>query len=932
MLLNGLSFAGRIPGNNSVSVPRIPPIIAEFMSVSIGTQLGLHEITALLGKGGMGEVYRARDTRLKREVAIKILPDEFAGDSDRVTRFQREAEVLASLNHPNIAGIYDVQEAQGTRFLILELVEGETLADRIVRGPIPVDEALGIAVQICEALEAAHEKGIIHRDLKPSNVKLTPEGKVKVLDFGLAKAMEGPTANPALSNSPTLVTGSMGGMIVGTAAYMSPEQARGRTADQRSDIFAFGCVLYEMLTGRQAFHGEDVSDILASVMKIDADFNHLPEKVNPRLTELLRRCLAKNRKERWYAVGDIRVEIQSILADPQRVDMTVRAVHMPFWRRAVPGVVAAVLAAGAGAAIMWIERPAPQPGRVARYSFYLPKDQNFTRVGRPTIAISHDGTRIAYVANNQLYLKSLNEVEAKPIPGTNQDVSTPLFSPDGQWISFFSSPERKLKKIPLAGGSTVTLAENVDLPYGASWSSTGQIVFGQAPQGIVRVPDAGGKPETLIAAKPNETLDGPQLLPNGEVLFTVALFTADSDARWDTAQIVVQNLKTGERKVIVQSGSEARYLPTGHLVYTVGATVYAVPFDTRKLEVLAGPVPVLEGVRRSGGGATGAAFFSLSDDGSLVFIPGGTTVDVPRVLALADRSGGTKVLPLPPAGYDVPRISPDGKHVAVGIRDAKDFNIWIYDLEGNTSMRRLTFGGRNQIPAWTPDSKRIVFRSDRDGEGLYWQAADGSGVAERLSTADKNTYHGPQEWTPDGKTLAFYVSSPKGGGSVWTLTLDGDRKPKPLVTTATPSLSNNIRRISFSPDGQWIAYASNEESTFGVYVQPYPTTGAKYKISTKNVGDSPIWSHDGKQLIFSSNRRLMVVDVQTKPAFSFSEAKQLPIEIENTQGRPYDITPDGKSFLVMQRPAETPATETSTPQINVVLNWFRELQDRVAVK
>jgi Tol biopolymer transport system component len=264
--------------------------------------------------------------------------------------------------------------------------------------------------------------------------------------------------------------------------------------------------------------------------------------------------------------------------------------------------------------------------------------------------------------------------------------------------------------------------------------------------------------------------------------------------------------------------------------------------------------------------------------------------------------------------------------------NAKDFNIWIYDLEGNTSMRRLTFGGRNQIPAWTPDSKRIVFRSDRDGEGLYWQAADGSGVAERLSTADKNTYHGPQEWTPDGKTLAFYVSSPKGGGSVWTLTLDGDRKPKPLVTTATPSLSNNIRRISFSPDGQWIAYASNEESTFGVYVQPYPTTGAKYKISTKNVGDSPIWSHDGKQLIFSSNRRLMVVDVQTKPAFSFSEPKQLPIETENTQGRPYDITPDGKSFLVMQRPAETPATETSTPQVNVVLNWFRELQDRVPVK
>jgi len=898
------------------------------MPLTVGTQLGSHEITALLGKGGMGEVYRARDLKLKREVAIKLLPDEFASDSDRVIRFQREAEVLASLVHPNIAGIYDIQESKGTRFLILELVEGETLADHIARGPIPVDEALAIAVQICEALEAAHEKGIVHRDLKPANVKLTPEGKVKVLDFGLAKVMERATAEPDLSNSPTLITGSMAVMIMGTAAYLSPEQARGRPGDPRSDIFAFGCVLYEMLTGHQAFHGEDASDILASVLKIDADFNRLPDKLNPRLTDLLRRCLAKNRKERWYAVGDIRIELQSIQAQSQRPELTVRA-HTPLWRRTVPAVVAAVLAAGAVAAFMWIERPAPSPERVVRYSFNLPKDQNFSRVGRPVIAVSHDGTRIAYVANNQLYLKSLHEVEAKPIPGTNQDVSTPLFSPDGKWIAYFSSPKRKLEKIPVTGGAAVTLAENIDLPYEASWESNGQIVMGQ-PMGIVSVPDTGGKPETLIAANPNEILDGPQLLPKGEVLFTRALFSGDLDTRWDTAQIVVQNLKTGERKVIVQSGSGARYLPTGHLVYTVGATVYAVPFDPRKLQVLAGPVPVLEGVRRSQLATTGAAFFSLSDDGSLAYIPGGTTADLPRVLALADRSGGTRVLPLPPASYDVPRFSPDGKHVAVGIRDAREFNIWIYDLEGSTSIRRLTFGGRNQVPAWTPDGKRIVFRSDRDGEGLYWQAADGSGVAERLSTAEKYTYHSPLGWTPDAKTLAFYVASPTGGGSVWTLNLDGDRKPKPLVVSTT--VLSNIRRISFSPDGQWIAYSSNEESNFSVYVQPYPPTGAKYKISTIGAGDSPVWSHDGKELVFSSGTGLKFVDVQTKPAFSSSEPKPLPITIELTQGRPYDITQDGKTFLVMQRPNETTSSEKPVLQINVVLNWFRELQERVPVK
>jgi Tol biopolymer transport system component len=327
---------------------------------------------------------------------------------------------------------------------------------------------------------------------------------------------------------------------------------------------------------------------------------------------------------------------------------------------------------------------------------------------------------------------------------------------------------------------------------------------------------------------------------------------------------------------------------------------------------------------------TAAAFFSLSDDGSLAYVPGGTTADLPRVLVLADRSGGKRVLPLPPAGYDVPRFSSDGKHVAVGIRDAREFNIWIYDLEGSTSIRRLTFGGRNQVPAWTPDGRRIVFRSDRDGEGLYWQASDGSGVAERLSTAEKNSYHSPLGWTPDGKTLAFYVASPTGGGSVWTLDLEGDRKPKPLVVSTT--VSSNIRRISFSPDGLWIAYSSNEESNFSVYVQPYPPTGAKYKISTKGAGDSPVWSHDGKQLVFSSGAGLRFVDVQTKPAFAVSEPKPLPIAIEVTQGRPYDLTQDGKTFLVMQRPVETASSEKSAPQINVVLNWFRELQERVPVK
>jgi serine/threonine-protein kinase len=906
------------------------------MPVPIGTQLGSHEVTALLGKGGMGEVYRARDLKLKREVAIKILPEEFSRDTDRVSRFQREAELLASLNHPNIAGIYDVQEAQNIRFLVLELVDGETLADRIARGAIPIEEALGIATQICEALEAAHEKGIIHRDLKPSNVKLTPDGKVKVLDFGLAKAMESTTANPAVSNSPTLVTGSMGGMIVGTAAYMSPEQARGRVADQRSDIFAFGCVLYEMLTGRQAFHGEDVSDILASVMKIDADFSRLPDGLNSRLAELLKRCLAKNRKERWYAVGDIRVEIQSILTEPQRARPTAAVATQPLWRRGIPAIVAAVLAASA-AAVMWITRPAPGARHVARYSFTLPKDQDFTRIGRRVLAISHDGTKIVYVANNQLYLKSISEAEAKPIPGTNQDVNTPVFSPDGEWIAFFVQPERRLKKIPLAGGASVTLAEMIDIPFGASWSSDDQIFIGAGPKGLLRVPGTGGRPEVVAAAKPGEAFDGPELLPDGELLFTVGSLapTSGSRTRWDAAQIVVQNPKTGERRTVIQAGSEARYLPTGHLLYTVGATVYAVAFDPRKSLVTSGAVPVLDGVRRSLQEATAAAFYSISDDGSLVYVAGGVSATVPRVLVMADRSGGRKVLPLRAAEYDGPRLSPDGKHLAVGSSDAEEFNIWVYDLDGATSVRRLTFGGRNQIPAWTPDGKRIVFRSDRgEGEGLYWQASDGSGAAERLTTAEKGQYHGPLDWTPEGKILAFFLGSADGGGSVWTLALDGDHKPKPLLVSEKKDRlgANNMRRISFSPDGRWATYSSNEESGFSVYVQPFPLTGAKYKISAKEGADSPLWSRDGKQIVFAAGRRLMYVDVQTNPAFSSSEPKALPIEIENTQGRPYDMTADGKQFLIMQRPPESETAEKAALQINVVLNWLEELKQRLPVK
>jgi serine/threonine-protein kinase len=900
----------------------------------MGKRFAHYEVVGELGAGGMGEVYRATDTRLGRSVALKILPEIFARDEQRVARFEREARVLGSLNHPNIAVLHGLERADGKQFLVMELVEGETLAERIARGPIPLEGALRIAHQMAQGLEAAHEKGIVHRDLKPANVKVTPDGKVKILDFGLAKAFTAAPEQRDVLSSPTLTAAETNaGVILGTAAYMSPEQAKGLETDARTDIFAFGGVLFEMLTGKRSFPGDTVTESIASVIAREPEWTTLPSGANPRLKDLLHRCLEKDPKRRWQAIGDVRVEIEMIQSDPHGLQAIGAATQTPLWKRAIPLALAAFLGAIVTFGVVRNLRPAPEPKQIARYSFTLPKDQNLTRLGRRVIAVSRDGASMVYVAREQLYLKSTGEMEAKPIPATNQDPLLPVFSPDGQWIAFYAGIERKLKKIPLAGGASVTLAE-MDPPLGASWGSDDHIVFAMGPGGVVRVPAGGGKPQNVVPAKPGETLDAPQMLPDGQhLLFTVGSTSNPNDKRWDAAQIVVQDLKTGSRKVIIEAGSDARYVPTGHLVYAVGATLFAVPFDAKALKVTGGPVPVLEGVQRAAVGTTAAAFFAVSENGSLFWIPGGTTVAT-HVLALADRAGSQRILPLPPAEYEMPRISPDGKQLAVEIMGA-DVNIWIYDLDGHTSIRRLTNAGKNQDPAWTPDGKRIVYRSDREGgEGLFWQAADGSGVAERLTKVDKVAYHAPFDWTPDGKLLAFYVSRANNDGGIWTLAPDEKREQKPLLDIN----GKNSRRLSFSKDGRWMAYASNEEGLLNVYVQPFPPTGAKYKINGKGAGDSPLWTPDGRQLIFTSGAgaggfRLMTVDVQTKP-FSFGEPRQLPIQFLSGSGnRPFDITPDGKQLLVMQKPpSSSESDDKPAVQINTVLNWFEELKQRVPVK
>ena len=573
------------------------------MSLSPGTKLAHYEILELIGKGGMGEVYRAKDGKLGRDVAIKVLPDAFAENEERLARFKREAMVLASLNHPNIGAIYGLEEANSLWFLVLELVPGETLAERLRRGPIPFAEALELAGQIADALAAAHDNGVIHRDLKPANIKITPEGQIKVLDFGLAKALADEPADGQLSDSPTLSAhATKVGVILGTAAYMSPEQARGKTVDKRTDIFSFGAVLYEMLSGRQLFKGEDAADTMASVIRSDPDFRSLPAEIPPRVREILGRCLEKDPKKRRRDIGDIRTELEAP-GEPAAMETQERRSHP--W---LPVAGAAALSLATTIAGWHLKPDAPRP--LKRFEMVLPEGDDFFGTSRHIVAMSPQATHLVYVANNQFYLRALDQIEAVPILGTESG-REPFFSLDGEWIGFWANGY--LKKVAITGGTPVTLCE-ADFTTGASWAADGTIVFGQGSAGIWEVSANGGEPRVLVEGRNGALYRGPQKLPDENALL---ITVREGGASWDESTIVVDRLDTGERNTLIRGGSDARYLPTGHLVYAVGSTLFAVLFDPEKLAVTGGPVPVVEGVMRAT--TSGAAQFSFSEDGTLSF-------------------------------------------------------------------------------------------------------------------------------------------------------------------------------------------------------------------------------------------------------------------------------------------------------------------------
>ncbi|HET7840007.1 MAG TPA: protein kinase, partial [Terriglobia bacterium] len=900
------------------------------MGLLPGSKLGHYEVVAPLGAGGMGEVYRARDSKLGRDVALKVLPEAVARDPERMARFQREAQVLASLNHPNIATIHGLEESGGVRALVMELVEGQTLAEVLEKAKLETRnskfetgksksengksdtqlganfefrvssfELLPIAKQIAEALEYAHERGIIHRDLKPANVKITPEGAVKVLDFGLAKALDVDASgmNPASSPtfSPTLsIAATQAGVILGTAAYMSPEQAKGKSADRRADIWAFGCVLYEMLAGKQAFEGESVSEVLAAVIMKDPDWSAVPASTQPAILRMLKRCLEKDPKRRLQAIGEARLVMEHPQDDAApEAAAGAQPVPQTNSRRALAwGIAGLLLGALIAGVIFKVVTPKAPARGVKHLSITLPPALSLSTLNLAEIAVSPDGSNLVFSARQgdktQLYERPMKGVEVKPIEGTEGGLA-PFFSPDGASVAFVTeSPTGlSLRKVALAGGPVQSLCTAHSNTPG-SWSSDGTIYFMSSQyQGLASADSAGGNCQDLT--KPDtsqgEVAHGlPQLLPDGGSL----LFNIFRGFNGDQATIALLSLKSRKWETLLHDGTNPAYVPGGYLVYSHAGSLMAVPFDLSSLKVSGSPVPVLENVMTSS--ETGTAQFSYGQDGTLAYISG-NAAEAGRKIVLVDRDGKSQVLTQNAGAYEDLDLSPDGHRIAMTI-EAAAWNIWIYDIPRAT-LTRFTFENDNRDPLWSPDGKHVVYTSFRNGKfGIYRKPSDGSGSEEQLvSSTDWLT---ADSFSADGKILAYNAQNGETGFDIWTLPLDGDRKPRSFANTRS-----NEEFPELSPDGHWLAYESDESGRFEIYVQPFPGPGGKWQISNEG-GLRPAWSRDGRELFYISGTRLMAVSIETKPTFTPGTPRALWQGDYFQSGHYYAPLPGGKQFLFIK--------------------------------
>jgi Tol biopolymer transport system component len=900
------------------------------MAIQSGTHLGPYEIVSAIGAGGMGEVYRARDTKLGRDVAIKVLPDAFARDTERMARFQREAKILASLNHPNIATIYGLEDSDGTRALVMELVEGPTLADRIREGPISIDDALRIARQICDALEYAHERGIIHRDLKPANVKVAAEDTVKILDFGLAKAMESEAASLDISTSPTLSRlATIQGVLLGTAAYMSPEQAKGKSVDRRADIWALGCVLYEMLTGKMAFQGEAVTDTLAAVIRAEPDWSQLPPATPMRVRVLLQRSLQKDPKQRLRDIGDARISFDEVLSGAPDLAPVGRAeaAAVPIWQRVLPWAIAAtaVAAAAVGVWAPWRAATTPAPAEPVRLQISLPEKLTLAPSG--TFALSPDGRQLAFAGVGsdgvqRIWVRALDSIEARPLPGSEAPVVPAFFwSPDSRFIAFDAGG--KLKKVPVAGGPAETICDLDANAQGGSWNRDGVIIFGTANGGLMRVSAAGGSASPLTVLDPSRHEARhilPSFLPDGRHFLYVRLSSTSSTPENNGVHVGSLDAKPEEQssKLLVATQYGAAYVPTsggdsGQLLFVRDGTLFAQPFDARRLELSAEPVTVAEQI----GSNLGFAFFSVSVSDRLVYRAGSGLGN--SQLTWFDRQGKVLSTSGEPGAYVMLALSPDGTRAAATEGD-RSSGLWLLDFSRSTRTR-FTFGPSAAVdPVWSPDGNRIIFRSGPGGApDLYQKLASGVKDEELLLKSTEMKY--PTSWSRDGRFLLYTIRETKGRLGLWVLPLEGDRKPWPFLRTEF-----NERDGQFSPDGHWVAYISDESSRTEIYVRAFSpdsagaasVAGGKWLISTGG-GTAPRWRGDGKELFYlGPDGKLMAVEVTTDPVFRTGTPKVL---FQAPQVLPsivtfWDLAADGKRFLF---PA--PIAQSEPAPFTVVLNW-----------
>ena len=922
------------------------------MALESGTRVGIYGVTAKIGEGAMGEVYRALDTTLDRDVALKVLPEAFTADPERLARFQREAKVLASLNHPNIGGIYGIETSGETQALVLELIEGPTLAERIADGPIPVEQAVPMVRQIAEALSAAHDAGIIHRDLKPANIKVRSDGTVKVLDFGLAKAAEGRGGEAA--DAPTMTAmSSQAGAVVGTAAYMAPEQARGEAVDKRADIWALGCVCYELLSGHRPFEGRTMSDTLASVLAREVDLTRLPEEVPAALHKFMARCLEKEPMRRLRDAAEGVLQLEEGLAQPvvEPAEAAAgRAAPLQFWQRPVSAAVAVITAlvfGGLAVGIAVRTEPVPGPG-IMRFGVTASEDAPLR--SHPFVndlVISGDGTQIAYYAQQpggpggQIYLRPIDQLIGAPLRGT-EDGMGPFVSSDGAWIGFVSdggSLNSTLKKVSLFGGPPVTLAESPTPINGASWSVDDEIIYGSFRSGLFRVSGGGGEPEALTTTDQDQgetSHQWPFIIPGRDaVVFTIS---GGLNAR-TSGQLAVLELDSGQVKKLGLAGFSPRYVSTGHLVYGSGdGSVRAVPFDVTELEVAGNPVPLIEGVS---GKNTGAANFSVSDSGRLVYASGSGLDGGESSMVWVDREGLEEPLNLPPNTYLWPRVSPDGTRVAMVVGSADNGDVWVSELARGTLTNLTTDPANDRLPLWTLDGERVAFASDRGDrqEGVFSKLADGTGPVESLLTVELGFLLTPWDWSSDGQTMLFsYVAGDDSAVSldVGVLQLEGNSDWEPLLQTTARETAPSI-----SPNGNWLAYISDQTGRYEVYVERFPELGERRQISTSG-GTSPKWSPTGRELFYrrtSNDGSMMSVSVDFEPVFTPGIPKVLfegnyirsAAGGGTTGGRQYDVSPDGGRFLMVRLTRAIENVEGSEAPITVVLNWFEELKERVPV-